>query len=112
MLRRASRVIDVIVENTVDTAKSTSTQLSLSKIKRNPTQLFDPTVKLPSNIKLKRNIFENSPKSDIQVYPGSIIFVPRKIDDSSSKTLVAQAYVTILGNLGLALASLSSISND
>lgn len=61
---------------------------------------------------IKRNIFENSPKSDIQVYPGSIIFVPRKIDDSSSKTLVAQAYVTILGNLGLALASLSSISND
>ena len=32
------------------------TPLSLSKIKRNPTQLFDPTVKLPSNIKLKRNI--------------------------------------------------------
>ena len=44
---------------------------------------------------IKRNIFENSPKSDIQVYPGSIIFVPRKIDDSSSKTLVAQAYVTM-----------------
>ena len=65
-----------------------------------------------SRYSIKRNIFENSPKSDIQVYPGSIIFVPRKIDDSSSKTLVAQAYVTILGNLGLALASLSSISND
>ncbi|MDC1007630.1 SLBB domain-containing protein [Gammaproteobacteria bacterium] len=65
-----------------------------------------------SRYSIKRNIFENSPKSDIQVYPGSIIFVPRKIDNSSSKTLVAQAYVTILGNLGLALASLSSISND
>lgn len=65
-----------------------------------------------SRYSIKRNIFENSPKSDIQVYPGSIIFVPRKIDDSSSKTLAAQAYVTILGNLGLALASLSSISND
>lgn len=65
-----------------------------------------------SRYSIKRNIFENSPKSDVQVYPGSIIFVPRKIDDSSSKALVAQAYVTILGNLGLALASLSSISND
>lgn len=65
-----------------------------------------------SRYSIKRNIFENSPKSDIQVYPGSIIFVPRRIDDSSSKTLAAQAYVTILGNLGLALASLSSISND
>ena len=65
-----------------------------------------------SRYSIKRNIFENSPKSDIQVYPGSIIFVPRRIDNSSSKTLAAQAYVTILGNLGLALASLSSISND
>ena len=27
----------------------------------------------------KRNIFESSPKSDIKIYPGSIIFVPREI---------------------------------
>ena len=60
----------------------------------------------------KRNIFENQPKSGITIYPGSVIFVPREIDNSSSRTLAAQAYVTILGNLGLALASLNSISSD
>ena len=59
----------------------------------------------------KRNIFESQPISDIVIYPGSIIFVPRKIDNSASRTLAAQAYVTILGNLGLALASLNSIDN-
>ena len=60
----------------------------------------------------KRNIFESSPKSSIQVYPGSIIFVPREIDKSTSNRLAAQAYVSILGNLGIALASLSSINNN
>ena len=60
----------------------------------------------------KRNIFENSPKSRINIYPGSIIFVPRVLDESTPRRLAAQAYVSILGNLGIALASLSSISND
>ena len=60
----------------------------------------------------KRNIFESSPKSSIQVYPGSIIFVPREIDKSTPNRLAAQAYVSILGNLGIALASLSSINNN
>ena len=59
-----------------------------------------------------RNIFENQPKSDIEIYPGSIIFVPRKIDNTSARTLAAQAYVTILGNLGLALASLNSLDSN
>lgn len=59
----------------------------------------------------KRNIFENQPSSDIKIYPGSIIFVPREIDNSAARTIAAQAYVTILGNLGLALASLNSISD-
>ena len=27
--------------------------------------------------KNKRNIFESQPKSDIKIYPGSIIFVPK-----------------------------------
>ncbi len=59
----------------------------------------------------RRNIFENQPRSSIKIYPGSVIFVPRKIDNSASRTLAAQAYVTILGNLGLALASLNSIND-
>lgn len=60
----------------------------------------------------KRSIFERSPKSEVRIYPGSIIFVPRELDDSAPRRLAAQAYVSLLGNLGLTLASLSAISND
>ena len=59
----------------------------------------------------KRNIFESSPQNDIKIYPGSIIFVPRELDDSAPRRLAAQAYVSILGNLGIALASLSAIND-
>lgn len=60
----------------------------------------------------KRNIFESQPKSEVRIYPGSIIFVPRKLDESTSRRLATQAYVSILGNLGIALASLSTINNN
>ena len=60
----------------------------------------------------KRNIFENRPKSEMQIYPGSIIFVPRALDESAPRRLATQAYVSILGNLGIALASLSAINDD
>lgn len=60
----------------------------------------------------KRNIFESSPKSEVKVYPGSIIFIPRELDEATPRRLAAQAYVSILGNLGIALASLSSINNN
>ena len=60
----------------------------------------------------KRNIFETSPKSEMKIYPGSIIFVPRALDDSAPRRLATQAYVSILGNLGIALASLSAINDD
>ena len=60
----------------------------------------------------KRNIFESSPKSEIIIKPGSIIFVPRELDESTPRRLATQAYVSILGNLGIALASLSSINNN
>lgn len=62
--------------------------------------------------KKSRNIFESKPKSDIVIYPGSVIFVPRKLDESTTRRIAAQAYVSILGNLGIALASLSSINNN
>ena len=60
----------------------------------------------------KRNIFASQPNSDVQIYAGSIIFVPRKLDNSSTRRLATQAYVSILGNLGVALASLNSINNN
>lgn len=60
----------------------------------------------------KRNLFESRPRSQVKIYPGSIIFVPRELDESTPRRLAAQAYVSILGNLGIALASLSSINNN
>ena len=59
----------------------------------------------------KRNIFESRPKSEMQIYPGSIIIVPRALDESAPRRLATQAYVSILGNLGIALASLSAIND-
>ena len=59
----------------------------------------------------KRNIFENSPQSEMKIYPGSIIFVPKALDESTPRRLATQAYVSILGNLGIALASLSAIND-
>ncbi len=59
----------------------------------------------------KRNLFENQP-NELNMYPGSVIFVPRKIDNSATRRLATQAYVSILGNLGIALASLSAINDD
>ena len=60
----------------------------------------------------KRNIFASQPENGIKVYPGSVIFIPRKMDKTVANRLSAQAYVSILGNLGIALASLSSINNN
>ena len=59
----------------------------------------------------KRNLFANSPH-EVNLYPGSVIFVPRKLDNSATRRLATQAYVSILGNLGVALASLSAIDNN
>lgn len=59
----------------------------------------------------RRNLFANQPR-DLNMYPGSVIFVPRKLDNSATRRLATQAYVSILGNLGVALASLSAINND
>ena len=61
---------------------------------------------------LKKSLFQNSPDSELVIYPGSVIFIPRGIDDSATNRLAAQAYVSILGNIGIALASLSSINNN
>ena len=61
--------------------------------------------------KSKRNIFETRPKGQIKIYPGSIIFVPRELDDSAPRRIATQAYVQILGSLGIALASLSAIND-
>ena len=49
--------------------------------------------------------------SAINIFPGSIIYVPRKINDSSIKRQTLQAYTSILGNLGVSLASISVLKD-
>lgn len=61
---------------------------------------------------IKKSLFQNNPNNKLVIYPGSVIFVPRGIDNSATNRLAAQAYVSILGNLGITLASLSSINNN
>ncbi len=61
---------------------------------------------------IKKSLFQSSPDDELKLYPGSVIFVPRGIDNSATTRLAAQAYVSILGNIGIALASLSSINNN
>ena len=57
----------------------------------------------------KRNLFA-SKSQEIIINPGSVIYVPKKIDNLLSSRLTAQAYATILGNVSLALASINSIN--
>ena len=60
----------------------------------------------------KRNkIFMSQNNSAINIFPGSIIYVPRKINDSSIKRQTLQAYTSILGNLGVSLASISVLKD-
>ncbi len=61
---------------------------------------------------MKKSLFQGSPDNKFKLYPGSVIFVPRAIDNSATTRLAAQAYVSILGNIGIALASLSSLNNN
>ncbi|MDB2451295.1 SLBB domain-containing protein [Gammaproteobacteria bacterium] len=57
----------------------------------------------------KRNLFA-SRSQEIIIEPGSVIYVPKKIDDTLSSRLTAQAYATILGQVALAIASVNSIN--
>ena len=57
----------------------------------------------------RKNIFRDG-NSKIKIYPGSIIFVPKK-PQNIFITQSLQAYATILGNIGVSLASLSVIKD-
>ena len=57
----------------------------------------------------KRSLFA-SKSQEITIEPGSVIYVPKKIDNSLSSRLTAQAYATILGQVALAIASVNSIN--
>ena len=61
-------------------------------------------------IKMNRNIFKTQAKQ-VQIYPGSIIYVPEKIDGGYQEMIQAQVYASILGSLGVTLASLSVLKD-
>ena len=63
-----------------------------------------------TSFKVKRNIFMNQ-GSDFKIYPGSVIYVPRKMNNSFFFTQSAQAYASILGNIGVSLASISVLKD-
>ena len=53
----------------------------------------------------------NSNNQQITIYPGSVIFVPRKINSEYLRRQSIQAYATILGNIGVSLASISVLKD-
>lgn len=59
----------------------------------------------------RKSIFQSSPDSAVNIYPGSVIFVPRELDNAVPSRLAAQANASILSSLALSIASLSSLSD-
>ena len=59
----------------------------------------------------RKSIFQSSPDSAVKIYPGSVIFVPRELDNAVPRRLAAQANASILSSLALSIASLSSLSD-
>lgn len=57
-----------------------------------------------------RNIFMNQRTKDLTLYPGSVIFIPRKAA-RVPVSVAAQAYASILGNIGVSLASVSVLKD-
>lgn len=64
------------------------------------------TVKLGMN----RNIF-SSQANKVEIYAGSVIYVPAKIDNGYAARLATTAYASIIGNIGVSLASLAVIKD-
>jgi protein involved in polysaccharide export with SLBB domain len=61
--------------------------------------------------RVSRNLFMSKAEADNLIYPGSVVFVPRKSSNALLATRTAQAYATILGNIGVSLASISVLKD-
>ena len=59
-----------------------------------------------TKIEVNKNLFKNQ-SQDIEIYPGSIIYIPERLNDAYSSRVKAQAYATILGNIAMSIASIS-----
>mgnify|MGYP001456446545 CR=1 FL=1 len=62
-------------------------------------------------IENRKNLFMNYNSNEIQIYPGSIIFIPRRINSEYLRRQSLQAYASILGNIGVSLASISVLKD-
>ena len=61
-------------------------------------------------LKIKKNLF-TSLDNNVEIFPGSVIYIPESLDSGYQARLQAQAYAVILGNLGVSLASLSVLKD-
>ena len=61
-------------------------------------------------LKIKKNLF-TSFDNKVEIYPGSIIFIPESLDNGYQTRVQTQAYAAILGSLGVSLASLSVLKD-
>ena len=61
-------------------------------------------------LKIKKNLFASF-DNKIEIYPGSVIYVPESLDNGYQTRLQTQAYASILGSLGVSLASLSVLKD-
>ncbi len=58
----------------------------------------------------RKNVFKVGRGDKINIFPGSIIFVPREIPNTF-RAEVLQGYTSIIGNLGVSLASISVLKD-
>ena len=63
-----------------------------------------------SLVSVNRNIFKKQSTEDLILYPGSVIFIPREASKVPF-SVAAQAYASILGNIGVSLASVSVLKD-
>jgi len=63
-----------------------------------------------SLVSVNRNIFKKQRRGDLTLYPGSVIFIPREAVKVPF-AVAAQAYASILGNIGVSLASVSVLKD-
>ena len=62
-------------------------------------------------LKLNKNIFTSKKSKEAIIYPGSVIYIPEEVSGGYSTRLKAQAYATIIGNMGVTLASLAVLKD-
>ena len=63
-----------------------------------------------SLVSINRNIFKKQSAENLTLYPGSVIFIPREASKVPF-SVAAQAYASILGNIGVSLASVSVLKD-